>query len=198
MNTKLFFVSILLVLFSPGCDENSTNGSLSTTSYIIPLALNNSWTYKMEMYDSLGNIDTIQTFTLVVIRDTTINSEKWYSFSPQTVGYTNRSDGYYSYSEQPILEYKYPAIAGDSIVVTQYLTRRVLSTNKSISVNGNNYTTYEYFDSYNTTSTQWTTYIVPNVGQVRIETTRLNSKSQRYLRSRMEFTPFFGQRVKPI
>ena len=181
---KIIIVFTLSILF--GCKENSTDSTPNKLEQIYPLAINNTWVYSTIVYDSVGIIINTHTDTMVIKRDTVINNEKWYSYNSLWPGYANREDGFYSYFEFPTLEYKYPAKVGDTTVVTKYLTRKVLSTNQSISVNNIVYSAYEYYDSYSTTPTTWISYLVPNIGPVRQDYFWVNSKSQKYLRARTD------------
>jgi hypothetical protein len=181
---SLIILTVFLFLIS-SCTDQSINPSPDEQGHIIPLALNNVWIYRMEVYDTTGAITNTRIDTILVRKDTTIENEIWYLLY-STTRFTNRKDGFYSFYESPTLEYKYPAIPGDSIPITQYLTRRVMSINEIINVNGKSYTAYKYYDAYETTSSTWTLYLVPNIGQVRIDVHKIDSQSQEYLSSRSD------------
>jgi len=182
---KFLIVFIGLSLSSIlGCTDNSTNSNSSASVQLIPLALNNSWIYKTEFYDSTGAILSSRVDTLRITGDTLINNETWYIFNNSTYNRTtNRSDGYYSYYDAPQLEYKYPAQIGDTILFSNSLKREVISTNTLITISNVSHSAYHYHDMYvnNVTDLTWDIFIAPKVGQVRVNAYRKNSQKQNYL-----------------
>ncbi len=195
MKNVLILYGALFLLLANGCKDSSSDPSSADNGVIIPLALNNKWIYKVETFDSSGSIkqSPFDSITINITGDTVINGESWYQIDGSHSRYfRNKLDGYYSYYQYPILEYKYPAKDGDSIMITNTLKRKVLSVNKSIIVNNKTFTTYLYLDTYpqDVTDAFWYTYIAPNIGQVRFETYRMDSNMKYYLSSRIDLVSY--------
>jgi hypothetical protein len=80
----LIFAGSFLVLFS--CSKsgsNSGSGSSGTTgsSSIFPLAVNNTWNYKLRVYDpATGNVLDTSNFTLAITGTKSINGFTYYQF----------------------------------------------------------------------------------------------------------------------
>jgi len=195
MNILKIFLSFLITLvltIASGCKDNSTNPP-TQTGELIPLALNNMWVLKSESYDSTGAILSTRIDTMRITGDTLINNEKWFIFnySKHSLS-TNRSDGYYSYYETPILEYKYPAKVGDVILFPDSLKREVISTNVQITAGNATYTVYHYYDYYinNVTDLSWNVFNAPNIGTIRIEAFRKKSQQQKYITMKVDLISY--------
>jgi hypothetical protein len=116
------FAILMVCVASLSCgDDDPTNPWQGGEIY--PLAIGNSWTYEVMNFDSLGNVESLDTISASVVRDTVIDGETWYVTEGDGeegihIGYCIiRSNGFYSNWPDEELLYKYPARVGDQYMV---------------------------------------------------------------------------------
>jgi hypothetical protein len=158
------------MLTSINCKKNSnpTDNMNSNTTQIFPLSIGNQWIIQVTNYDTTGNVVYSKNDTIKILRDTIIQSEKWF------IGYgiiTNRDDGLYDYqvgsSNEIVLKYKYPS-STNSIYTYRGTQIRVLSIADSVSVQAGGFVCYRYREGVDTISyNDW--YLSPNVGLVKAD-----------------------------
>ena len=161
-------IVFLLMLGLTSCKKNNNpvDNSNNPTSQIFPLAVGNEWVIQVINYDTTGSIFNTKMDTIKILRDTTIQSEKWF------IGFgiiTNRSDGLYDLqsgtTNEISLKYKFPATVNSNYTYRGMQTT-VLGVSDTVSVFAGNYVCYHYRQgvagvSYN----EW--YCALNVGLVK-------------------------------
>jgi len=159
-------VSFILTSISCNKEENPIDNPNNISKQIFPLNVGNQWIVQIINYDTTGSVYYTKIDTINILRDTTIQSEKWF------IGYgtmSNRSDGLYDFqlgsSNEISLRYKFPATVNYT-----YMYRgsesKVLSISDSVSVQAGNYICYHYRVGIDSVSyTDW--YLSPNVGLVK-------------------------------
>jgi len=120
------------------CSDNDSTGP-SDDGEIYPLAIGNTWTFEVAQFDTLGNVESLDTISGEVVRDTVIAGETWYVTEGEDEdgihsGYCIlRSDGFYEGWPQEELLYKYPVQVGDWYMVEDD-TVQVEDLSESVSV----------------------------------------------------------------
>jgi hypothetical protein len=171
MKHKLILgIAIFLILGITSCKKNSNpvDNSNNPATTIFPLSVGNEWIVQVINFDTTGSIYYTDLDTIRILRDTTIQSEKWY------MGYgiiTNRSDGLYDFeagtTNEMSLVYKFPAT-----VNYEYTYRGtpmiVLGISDTVSVFAGNYVCYHYREGI--TGVSYTDrYYAPNIGFVKAD-----------------------------
>jgi len=161
---SLIYLSLFIVLFLlEACDKNNVSNPVAPpdpSNSIFPLRVGNRWTVQTTNYDTTGAVVYTQEDSIRILRDTTIQNERWY------VGYgilTNRVDGLYDYqpgsSSPASLKFKYPVSAPFSYLY-RGVTAKVLSTTDTVSVQAGTFICHlyrtgidsvSYFDDYYST-----------------------------------------------
>ena len=152
------------------CKKNSnpTDNMNINATQIFPLSIGNQWIIQVTNYDTSGNVVYSKNDTIKILRDTTIQSEKWF------IGYgiiTNRDDGLYDYqvgsSNEIVLKYKFPSSIS-SVYTYRGTPIRVLSITDSVSVQAGTFICYRYREGVDNISyNDW--YLSPNVGLVKAD-----------------------------
>jgi hypothetical protein len=114
-------INLTIILFLAFSFGSCTKEANPVDSYpypeILPLKIGNSWTYRVSTFDSAGAVQSIDTLTRTVLRDTMIQAQQWYITSFGI--YRNASDGLWSlYYGAPILNLKFPSAVSDTFMVT--------------------------------------------------------------------------------
>ena len=123
--TRLISACLVLLLLSIiSCKKDSNPVGATTTDQILPLKTGNKWVLHYTSFDTAGTATSSGYDTLVVGRDTTIGSEKWFQLGDQNYFWTNRSDGLWrqragTSTESPQLIFKYPGNANDTWTVVE-------------------------------------------------------------------------------
>ena len=169
-NYFIFVIMFLLSLSAISCkkDNNPINNTDINPNKIFPLSVGNQWIVQVTNYDTTGAVHYTQIDTITILRDTTIQSEKWF------IGYgimTNRNDGLYDYqastSSVISLRYKFPTTVNSNYLYRGSQTK-VISISDSITVQAGNYICYHYrvgFDGISYSDE----YFSPNVGLIKID-----------------------------
>jgi len=139
---QTIILGVLIILSSCKKDENPVVVQ-PKPDVILPLNVNNQWTYKRTYFDSLGAVSQIDTFSCKVLRDTVIQSEIWSIMSYWGTAYRNKADGCWAAFSQPTLLYKYPAFLNETFLSGQD-TVSVVSTNTITTVPAGTFACYSY------------------------------------------------------
>lgn len=168
---KLLLSLVCLSLIVYGC--SSTTGPADPAGVILPLKVGNMWIFNATEYAA----DTVRRKlidTLDVRSDTVIGGETRYLFNSQN-GYLNRSDGAYAWGlsqgGEPILQFKYPTRAGDSVYygdATYSIMIRVVSTSELVTVPAGHFVCHHYFLTASFGQYDVHYFIAPNIGYVKI------------------------------
>jgi len=131
---KNILIVIFLMFSTISCKQEESNpvgSNTNSSKTMFPLAVGNVWTYTYTSYDSIGNI-TSQGYSIdTVLSDTTINSEKWYTFGRGSF-YIAKEGGVWTMPPEE-LHFKYSANPGESYSASGQ-TVTVLSISKSVTV----------------------------------------------------------------
>lgn len=164
---KSFLLTILTLLFLLGCKETPLGLEENVReeySEIIPLSLNNKWTYRVIEYDNNGS--KINTFHLdtKVSNVHVLNNENWYRIENHpyrnfsSVLLSNRDNGQWLWLlddyQTPVLDYKYAAHLNDqyeqpffeNLQSENNIRRTVTHTHSEITINDKKYVCKEYTD----------------------------------------------------
>ena len=179
--SKSVIYSLIIVtgfLFS-NCSESTEPDVLSQD--LIPLKINNSWNYKQTDYDSSGVIYRVENQSSTIIKDTTILSQLWYSFSdvPDGIWFTNKTDGYWAFvkantgsvlNDSSLLVYKYPTKVGD-IYGDADSPIEVVSIDEEITVPAGSFKAIHmiknYLSSQNYLRDSFEIFIAPQIGVIK-------------------------------
>jgi hypothetical protein len=161
----VFFVMLNLTSCKKNNPIESTN---NPTTQIFPLVVGNEWIIQVTNYDTNGTIFSQVMDTIKILRDTTIQTEKWF------IGFgikTNRSDGLYDFqagtSTEASLIYKYPATVNFGYTYRNTPTT-VVGISDTVSVFAGNYVCYHYRQEV-TNASYSDLYLAPNVGLVKAD-----------------------------
>lgn len=168
---KFIMTLLSLVLLGSGC--SGATEPVGATGVIIPLSVGNKWIGEATDYAS-GAVFRIRVDTIGVEKDTVIDGERRYLISRQN-GYVNRSDGAYAWGlgqgGDPLLQFKYPAQVGDSVVhgdSTLKIVVHVLSTDEFVTVPAGTYSCFHYFITGNVSQFETDYFVAPNIGYVKV------------------------------
>jgi len=169
------FILLILAIFSLvliSCDK-SPNDPNDDGSVIYPLEYGHSWQY-LTQYEG---ISTFETHINKVVKDTTINYEKWtvLSYDDSVFSYVkNRADGLYFNTKNKstgiwtsTIYYKYKATVGETYTNQNDVKIDVISTNDSITVPAGKFVCYKYRVKYNT-NLNTIEYYAPNLGLIKL------------------------------
>jgi hypothetical protein len=176
--TKIFILSLVTLLLA-SCSEqsNPTGSGTSSSNQIMPLAVGNSWTTRVTFYDTTGAVANLDSSTIKIVRDTTIQNEKWFADSSGIL-YTNRSDGLWmKWASSTVLVAKYPASLGDTFTTGVFndMTATVLSMDTSITVPKGTFRCYRYraikgaFDTNYSNYSEDNSYFSLGIGLIKWE-----------------------------
>jgi hypothetical protein len=132
------------------------------------LRVGNQWVKQTTNFDSAGAVVYTQQDTIRILRDTTIQNERWY------IGYgilTNRTEGLYDYqpgsSSPASLKFKYPVSAPTSYFYRGIMVK-VLSTTDTVSVQAGTFTCHLYRTGIDSVS-YFDDYYSPGIGLIKHE-----------------------------
>lgn len=141
---------------------------------IMPIALGNSWTYSVSIYDSLGRLRSSSQQVVKVWRDTVLGSQNWFlvgSAGAEGIYMANREGGLwstYTYGRDCIIA-PYPAAKGDTLRSCEG-RMRVMSTTTSVQVPRGTYSCYEYeISDIESGVTMLRQFYAPGVGKIKEE-----------------------------
>jgi len=170
MNKYIFCIIVLFILV--GCEKHSNplSTSTDTTKEIMPLKVGNRWIWQVEQYDSVGAVIVSYCDSLVVLRDSTFQSEKWYLLKGAgSILYTNKSDGLYllqsGYAYHLFL---YPAKAGDTYYNPTFTMMKVITIDSLITVPYGAFSCLGY-QAYSQNRLDEVWYCSPNIGIIKID-----------------------------
>jgi hypothetical protein len=191
----LVFQFIVVLLLIDGCkkDDNPVDqGGTPQATVLMPLKIGNQWTYRVISYDTSGTVQHVDTSTFKIVRDTTIQSEKWYFIGQDSTAYellTNRSDGvwYMRVRIAPlaaVLFAKYPANVNDTWLGPDSSIAMLWAKDINVSVPQGTYACFQYM--YADKGTQFMSqakYFPVGVGFVRDEFYSKTNSGRGYVRS---------------
>lgn len=144
----------------------------NSSQSLIPLAVGNWWVYHWEDRVN-GWIDSAGTDTLRVVTSFSWNGNTWFSFGDDRFYFRNAADGFRKLivnghypSEIELLEYKYPALAGESWWVkvdTDSLQVKVISTTAQKTVPAGSFDRCMHYRWHGDETNE---YFKPGVGQI--------------------------------
>jgi len=163
---SFFFVSFLFII---SCDkkESVVEPPPQSPTYIVPLALDNEWTFIRTQYDTLGIVTRIDTINYSIVNDTLIGNQHWFKEDYFSFYYYNDSQGLWRWNPYPKLIYKYPAKVGD-IFFNDYLWEiKVISIDTLINTPKRKLSCYQYqLDFYGFKTNN---FLAPGFGYVSME-----------------------------
>jgi len=191
MTKSLIIISILFYcLFFFSCTDNSVSNE-SEDNYLIPLKLNNSWTYFSEIKHEDPNLSDSEIVKSTITSLYKINNDYWYEFdwNPIMFGpfhhnylckkleglwYGNLTDEKDSVMKSFLL-FKYPMNVGDEFSISTFEgwgTIKLISKNKIISINSKEYSTYHYLYVGDTTKSNgiqsiMNYFLQPKIGLIK-------------------------------
>ena len=192
MKRFVFLLSVLLIL---GCSDEVVNHKRSV---IWPLAIGNQWTLETCEFNYAGDTLSFDTLTLEVVRDTVINSERWFiiyvngSYDPELPPVTNKADGGWQVDSlgQEWMSAKYPAVVNDSFQWGDQMCY-VDSINEIVTVPAGDFTCYRYRRTdIGSTDPRSLMYLSPDRGLVKLEELVIDGGGQPYVNSRSELLSF--------
>ena len=192
MKKILFLLSASFIITTiPSCDKsNPVNNGNATV--LVPLKAGNSWVNVSWRYDSTGAVTSTSIDSLWVSRDTVIDGEDYFVISdgiensngtiyPDITNYIARNtiSGYEeTFNDLKLANYDYPFSVRDSSVISQ---------NESVTVPAGTYNciVYKYAAGFFLVGTKYqpfygNTYICPNIGIIKQESTIPGSKYPNY------------------
>jgi hypothetical protein len=179
-NSVIYSLIIVTGFLFSNCSEPTEPDVLSND--LIPLKISNSWNYKQTVYDSSGVISYVENKSSTIIKDTTILSQLWYSFSdvPEGIWFTNKADGYWAFvkantdsilNDTSLLVYKYPTRVGD-IYGDADSPREVVSIDEEITVPAGIFKVIHIITHYPSSQNFWLdsfeTFIAPQIGVIKV------------------------------
>jgi hypothetical protein len=179
----LLIVLSLIVAVLTGCkkDDNPVNTD-TVTGALMPLKIGNFWVFETTYYDTSGSIMGVDTTGFMVVRDTTINNEKWYFIGFDSTAkemISNRSNGLWyarlaSGTDSAIAPYlyaKYPASVNYSWLLSDSSKVKVMSIDTSLAlptIPDTNFRCYLYGHiEKGATRSLYFKFIAPGIGFVR-------------------------------
>ena len=181
----IYLLAFTLIATQFSCKKNDSNPVVDNANagvYLWPLNTANNWIFKTIVYDTVGAVKFTSYDTILVGRDTTISSQKWFQAMDKNVFWTNKTDGVWQIdfggsNQTAQLLFKFPGNVGDNWT-TRDGQASIVSTNASISLSSSTYTCYEYTSDYGLGHTE-NDYFKSGVGPILIEEfTKTNSGLQ--------------------
>ena len=192
MRVILFTMMFFVCSCSKKSDDQIVNQISNQPVQIVPLKAGNVWTYRLSDYDSLGTVDSASSFNfdIEILRDTTIQNEKWFILKDDPTVRTNRTDGYYVWnisidSMVPTLMAKYPAQVGD-----KFATYSVASTNVQVTTLIGTFTCFLYVSPSSTDGSRFEEYYSPGIGWIRRDYYTRFSGGILFMRTRWQLTGY--------
>lgn len=165
-------VTVSLLFSLSQCSDDASNPS--ETKDLEPLAVGNYWIYKINYYDSLGNVEKTDVDTTNITSINNYGSETYYLVD-DIAFLINKSNGLYSYGLiQDTLKlysfYKYPGNNGEQWVMDGD-TVKIENNNYDVTVPKGNFNCYRYFCANSSGNINVNAYIVfcPGIGIVEEE-----------------------------
>ncbi|MBS3999110.1 MAG: hypothetical protein KGZ71_01365 [Desulfobulbaceae bacterium] len=200
MRSFIALALVMALLFLMSCSDSpiGLDDNLKKTvneNVLLPLELNNKWTYRVTEYDEFGNVTQTTNSVYSIISVFQLDNQIWYrlfdensNLTEMTV--TNFDDGVWvaktnvqseiSKSEKELL-FKYPALNGQQYIVKakdesngDYFARFVVEIDSKLSIDQTDYQTYFYRDEKRDANANILYhpfadyYIAPNFGIVKI------------------------------
>lgn len=152
---KIAVILALLVLFNTNCKNNDSVNSSNDSSVIMDLKVGNQWAYEFKAFDSVGTVQFTDTLVYKIVRDTTINSIKWFFIGNDSYAIellTNKSDGLWYMrisddgipGQSAVLIAKYPGSVNDSWLTTDSSTAKLIAKEVGVSIPLGNFSCYHY------------------------------------------------------
>ena len=197
MRSLFIILAVIVTALTTGCNSDLLTGP-SAADVIMPLAVGNTWSYKVSEYDSTGAfVGTRYDFEITTIAaEESINGERWFR-ADSVVLRTNRPDGLWVWIDgfYPWPVAKYPAAVADTFHTEiwqqtfengeagmQFLTYVVVtSIDTSITVPAGTFTCHAYEmtatlpdgsplpDSLSSLRPHERNWFAPNVGLIKSE-----------------------------
>ncbi len=175
---KLFLIIFFGIIVS-SCN-NSTTPENNQSKDFWPLKVGNQWVMEIINYDSTGAVESRDTLTYNIFKDTITSNGKLFAMRLNDyegfVMLINKPDGLYGIAvDQPGSEtlelfLKYPANTGDFFLNGDGDSILVMSTNEKITTKTGTYTCMKYFQKYIYNNpgerNDATTYISPGYGPI--------------------------------
>jgi hypothetical protein len=182
MKTKLISVFILSLLFT-NCKKEDSNPVIKNdpNNTIMNLTIGNDWTYEIVMYDTSGIAYITDTISFSILRDTIIQTEKWYLLGNSSIALeilTIKNDGlWYSFFDPSgnafvpkSLHAKYPCNVNDTWLRGDSTRVTVLTKDTLISIYGKSYSCYSYgYQNPKSNIVDMIIYFSPNNGIVKMD-----------------------------
>ncbi len=153
---KIILLPLAFAFLLSACkkdDNNSTTNPNNTTTTTSTIKVGSKWTFKRTDYDDQTGTNVISTtnYTLTVIRDSTINNEKWMILQHSNGQYglvKFATDGMYIMSSSGArLKYKKSAAVNDTWTDESDQTCKVVSTNQTVTVPKGTFNNAYYVES---------------------------------------------------
>jgi len=137
---------IFSFIFIISCDkkESVIEPPPQSPTYIVPLTLNNQWTFIRTEYDTLGLITKIDTIDYKIVNDTLIGGQHCFKEDYWSFYYRNDSQGLWRWNPYPKLIYKYPAKVGDTFFNDYLWEIKVISIDTLINTPMGKLSCYQY------------------------------------------------------
>jgi hypothetical protein len=148
--TKKTIITLAIILISTmiGCSKDNGSVNSSNAKYpdvLVPLTVGHQWVYLTQALDSAGNVWGEKYDTVVVTKDTTFESERWYFLHPYQGWVTNRQSGYWYRNDSWVtLLYPYPAKSGDSLIMSNGAIIYTQSTSDTVYSSAGRFICYRY------------------------------------------------------
>lgn len=157
----------LLIVSLTACNKDNNPVSPGPANELLPLAVGNRWVYSDTVLDSNGTTISTSTDTMLVLRDTVLQNQTW--FTTTSGIYRDSSNGLWIWSGGPQLVFKYPASAGDSFSTPNAVVT-VVSTNEHIDVPYGGLLCYHYRARYPAFGNlELNDFVTPGIGFVSLE-----------------------------
>jgi hypothetical protein len=200
MKTLCAILLLVALFVHTGCkkDENPVSEGGTNPTVLTPLKIGNQWTYAHVSLDSLGNVQHSDTSTLRIVRDTSIQNEKWYFIGRDSTAkelLTNRSDGLWymrlnpsgTISQAAVLFAKYPANVNDTWLGPDSTTAKLFARDVSVSVPQGTYACFQFtYADKNTQFVSQVKYYPVGIGFVKDEFYSTTNSGRPYVVSRRE------------
>lgn len=164
---KSFFFVTLLFIISCNKKESIIEPPPPKPTYIVPLGLDNQWTFIRTEYDTLGIVTRIDTINYTIVKDTLIGNQQWFKANYSPFYYYNDSQGLWRWNPYAKLAYKYPAKVGDTFFNDYLREVKVISIDTLINTSIGELSCYQYqLDLYGFKTNN---FLAPGFGFVSME-----------------------------